>query len=116
MAVADFYPDVTLTGSYGNNSLNAGDLFDSASRMFMIGPSISLPIFQGGRLRGQLQLRRSQEREAALSYRKTVLAAWRDVDDALTEIIRTHGGMTNDKARDYKRQLVADKRYVRDVY
>ncbi|MEZ0338406.1 molybdopterin-dependent oxidoreductase [Mycobacterium sp. pV006] len=40
----------------------------------------------------------------------------RDVDDALTEIIRTHGGMTNDKARDYKRQLVADKRYVRDVY
>ncbi|MGE2833457.1 molybdopterin-dependent oxidoreductase [Mycobacterium sp. SMC-4] len=40
----------------------------------------------------------------------------RDVDDALTEIIRTHGGMSQDKARDYKRRMVADKRYVRDVY
>ncbi|QZY46840.1 bifunctional nitrate reductase/sulfite reductase flavoprotein subunit alpha [Mycolicibacterium austroafricanum] len=39
-----------------------------------------------------------------------------DVDDALTEIIRTHGGMSADAARDYKREMVAEKRYVRDVY
>ncbi|AFM17894.1 sulfite reductase, alpha subunit (flavoprotein) [Mycolicibacterium chubuense NBB4] len=40
----------------------------------------------------------------------------RDVDDALTSIIRIHGAMSDDAARDYKRALVADKRYVRDVY
>ncbi|NVN51822.1 bifunctional nitrate reductase/sulfite reductase flavoprotein subunit alpha [Mycolicibacterium hippocampi] len=40
----------------------------------------------------------------------------KDVDDALTEIIRTHGGMSADAARDHKRELVAAKRYVRDVY
>lgn len=40
----------------------------------------------------------------------------RDVDDALTDIIRTHGGMSADAARDYKREMVAEKRYVRDVY
>lgn len=40
----------------------------------------------------------------------------RDVDDALTEIIRTHGRMSADAARDYKREMVAEKRYVRDVY
>ena len=40
----------------------------------------------------------------------------KDVDVALTEIIRAHGGMSEDAARDYKRRLVADKRYVRDVY
>ncbi len=40
----------------------------------------------------------------------------RDVDDALTAIIRTHGGMSEDAARDYRRELVAEKRYVRDVY
>ena len=40
----------------------------------------------------------------------------RDVDSTLTTIIRTHGGMSDDAARDYKRGLVADKRYVRDVY
>lgn len=39
-----------------------------------------------------------------------------DVDDALTDIIRTHGRMSADAARDYKREMVAEKRYVRDVY
>ncbi|MGY4650423.1 molybdopterin-dependent oxidoreductase [Mycobacterium sp. URHB0021] len=40
----------------------------------------------------------------------------RDVDAVLTEIIRTHGGMSDESAHDYKRELVAAKRYVRDVY
>jgi outer membrane protein TolC len=53
-------------------------------RFFSLGPTIDLPIFEGGRLRGTLRLRRSQPREAALAYRNTVLQAWEDVDDALT--------------------------------
>jgi sulfite reductase alpha subunit-like flavoprotein len=40
----------------------------------------------------------------------------KDVDSALTAIIKTHGGMSDESAHDYKRELVADKRYVRDVY
>ncbi|MEO3759136.1 bifunctional nitrate reductase/sulfite reductase flavoprotein subunit alpha [Mycobacterium sp. B14F4] len=40
----------------------------------------------------------------------------KDVDAALTTIIETHGGMSHEQARDYKRELVAAKRYVRDVY
>ena len=40
----------------------------------------------------------------------------KDVDTALTSIIKTHGGMSDERAHDYKRELVADKRYVRDVY
>ncbi|MET0901484.1 MAG: bifunctional nitrate reductase/sulfite reductase flavoprotein subunit alpha [Mycobacterium sp.] len=40
----------------------------------------------------------------------------KDVDDTLTDIIRTHGGMSHDAAHAYKRGLVGDKRYVRDVY
>ena len=40
----------------------------------------------------------------------------KDVDDALTAIIRTHGGMNDEAARAYKRELVGEKRYVRDVY
>jgi sulfite reductase alpha subunit-like flavoprotein len=40
----------------------------------------------------------------------------RDVDTVLSTIIRTHGGMSDEAAHDYKRELVADKRYVRDVY
>ncbi|MGH3676200.1 MAG: molybdopterin-dependent oxidoreductase [Mycobacterium sp.] len=40
----------------------------------------------------------------------------RDVDAALTAIIKKHGGMSEERARDYKRELVAEKRFVRDVY
>ncbi|WP_157561273.1 hypothetical protein, partial [Mycobacterium sp. E802] len=40
----------------------------------------------------------------------------KDVDAALSTILRTHGGMSEDTTRDYKRELIADKRYVRDVY
>ena len=52
--------------------------------MFDIGPTLSIPIFQGGRLTGQLRLREPQQREAALAFERTVLQAWREVDDALT--------------------------------
>ena len=84
VAVADFFPDVTLNGAAGVESLGLNHLFDWASRMFMIGPTVTLPIFQGGRLRGQLELRRAQQREAAIGYRQIVLQALHDVDNALT--------------------------------
>jgi outer membrane protein TolC len=48
-----------------------------------VGPSISLPIFEGGRLKASLQLARAQEAEAVLGYRGTVLNALREVEDAL---------------------------------
>src|SRR5262249_47672999 len=41
-------------------------------------------IFQGGRLKGTLELRKAQQREAAITYQKTVLSAWHEVDNALT--------------------------------
>ena len=84
VAVASFYPDISLSGSFGFESLKTSSLFDWASRAFMVGPSIDLPIFEGGRLKGTLKLRKSQQREAAIHYRKTVLQAWYDVDNALT--------------------------------
>lgn len=83
VAVADFYPRVTLGGDFGFESLHLGSLFDGDSRQFMAGPGISLPIFQGGRLTGTLKLRESQQREAALQFRKIVLQAWHEVDNAL---------------------------------
>ncbi len=83
MAKADFYPRITLNGSAGFQSLQLSNLADWASRQFVIGPSISIPIFEGGRLKGTLHLREAQQREAAIEYRHTVLKAWREVDDAL---------------------------------
>jgi NodT family efflux transporter outer membrane factor (OMF) lipoprotein len=84
VAVANFYPDVTLNGAVGVESLHLSNLFIPASTTFAVGPSISIPIFEGGRLRGVLTLRESQQREAVIFFQKTVLRAWKEVDDALT--------------------------------
>ncbi|OUL90759.1 efflux transporter outer membrane subunit [Paraburkholderia hospita] len=83
MAKADFYPRISLNGSAGFQSLQLSNLADWASGQFVVGPSITLPIFEGGRLKGTLQLREAQQQEAAIVYKRTVLAAWREVDDAL---------------------------------
>jgi NodT family efflux transporter outer membrane factor (OMF) lipoprotein len=84
VAVASFYPDVTLNGAVGLESLHLSNLFSPGSATSLLGPSISVPIFEGGKLRGLLEVRESQQREAAIFFQKTVLRAWKEVDDALT--------------------------------
>jgi NodT family efflux transporter outer membrane factor (OMF) lipoprotein len=83
MAKADFYPRISLNGSAGFQSLQLSSLASWASGQFVVGPSITLPIFEGGRLKGTLELREAQQQEAAIVYKRTVLEAWREVDDAL---------------------------------
>ncbi len=83
VAVASFYPDISLTGNFGLRALDASYLTNWASAFYSFGPSISLPIFQGGRLTANLRLARAQTVEAALNYRDTVLNALREVEDAL---------------------------------
>jgi NodT family efflux transporter outer membrane factor (OMF) lipoprotein len=87
VAVADFYPDLTLTGDVNVQSLHLANLFTPGSTAFKVGPALSIPIFEGGRLRGNLELRESQQREAAIAFQKTVLRAWQEVDDALTNYV-----------------------------
>lgn len=83
-AIADFYPRVTIDASFGMQSFSFRDLGFWNARAWNVGPTISIPIFQGGRLTGQLELKKSSQKAAAIEYRKTVLSAWKDVDDALT--------------------------------
>ena len=83
MAKADFYPRISLNGSAGFQSLQLSNLASWESGQYVVGPSITLPIFEGGRLKGTLHLREAQQQEAAILYQRTVLDAWREVDDAL---------------------------------
>jgi NodT family efflux transporter outer membrane factor (OMF) lipoprotein len=85
VAVANFYPDVTLNGAVSVESLHLSNLFTPTSTAFTVGPSISIPIFEGGQLRGALALSESRQREAAVFFQETVLRAWKEVDDALTD-------------------------------
>lgn len=82
-ATADFYPKITINADFGFQTLSFRDLGFWNARAWNVGPSISLPIFQGGRLRGQLELKKYAQKAAAISYQQTVIQAWHDVDNAL---------------------------------
>lgn len=118
VAVANFFPDVTLNGSFGFESLQASTLFSWASRQFNVGPTVNLPIFQGGQLKGTLTLREAAQREAAIQYRQTVLQAWHDVDNALTGYAQAqHLRVASfDTAQADRRALTAaDQQYAQGV-
>jgi multidrug efflux system outer membrane protein len=83
-ARAAFFPQVTLTGSYGTASAELYDLFSSGSHTWSFAPSIVLPIFNGGRLRSNLELTEVRRDLAVASYERTVQSAFRDVADALS--------------------------------
>ncbi len=84
VAVAQFYPDVTLTGMADLDGRKAVNAFSLPDYGVQIGPTFSIPLFRGGELTGRLHVRQSQQREAAIAFQRTVLRAWREVDDALT--------------------------------
>lgn len=84
VAVADLYPRITLTGDFVQQSLRASDLSEWGSRQWSIGPSISLPIFDGSRRRSVVEVRKLQQQEAAVNYQRTVLRAWHEIENALS--------------------------------
>lgn len=85
VAIADFFPRVTLSGSLDVQALQFSGLGSWASRQYGFGPTATLPIFEGGRLTGQLHLRKAQQQEAATQFQRTVLKAWQEIDDAMAD-------------------------------
>ena len=83
VAVASFYPTVTLSASFGFQALQFGNLWKWNARQYDVGPGFTIPIFQGGQLKYTLHLRKAQQREAAITFEKTTLTAWHEVANAL---------------------------------
>ncbi|HEX2861396.1 MAG TPA: efflux transporter outer membrane subunit [Lacunisphaera sp.] len=84
VAKAAFFPAISLTGSAGYASGDLDVLFNSDSLTWSIGPSLYLPIFQGGRNRANLARSRAAFDENVALFRQRVLVAFREVQDALT--------------------------------
>jgi len=82
VAKADFYPKLTLSGSAALQATQLKNL-GLPAQTYSIGPSLTIPIFEGGRLRRTVDLRTAQQQEAAVNFQKTVLQAFTDVDNAL---------------------------------
>jgi len=83
VAQAAFFPTVRFHGLAGFQSLDAGTLFDWPSRFWAVGPSLSLPVFEGGKRRADLRGAEAGYAETVAHYRETVLTAFVEVEDNL---------------------------------
>ena len=86
VAKGAFFPVLTLTGSGGYLSGDVDSLFNWDSRTWSIGPSLSLPIFAGGRNQANLNRARSVYDENVALYRQQVLVAFGDVENSLSAL------------------------------
>lgn len=90
-ARAAFFPTLSLTGQYGFASGDLDRLFDSASRTWTWTPQVSMPLFQGGRLRAQHAVADARGGQAVAAYEKAIQTAFREVADGLAARA-TYGG------------------------
>jgi len=86
VAKAALYPSITLTGTFGRESKDLSQLFSAPSAIWSLGAGITQPIFEGGRLRAQVEQVTAQQKQSLESYRKSVQTAFREVNDALVSV------------------------------
>lgn len=84
-ARAAFFPRITLTGQAGSASNSLSGLFESGSGTWSFAPSVSLPIFNGGANRANLEVARVNRDIGVAQYEKTIQVAFREVADALAQ-------------------------------
>jgi len=90
-AKAAFYPDINLGAFVGVAAIGAGNLFQSASATYGVGPAIHLPIFDAGRLEAQFRGATAEIDASIAAYNATVLRAVREASDQLTRIAALAG-------------------------
>jgi NodT family efflux transporter outer membrane factor (OMF) lipoprotein len=88
-ARAQFFPSIQLTGQGGYQSSALASLFQPHATFFNIVGSLTQPIFDGGRILGNFEFTKARQDELLQTYRKTVVSAFADVDNALVSIKET---------------------------
>jgi NodT family efflux transporter outer membrane factor (OMF) lipoprotein len=86
VATADLYPRISLTAAPALVSTALGSLLEWGSRSFSAGAALDWPIFDGGRRRATIEVRNARQEQAMIAYRKAVLTALQDVEDALSNL------------------------------
>ncbi len=88
VAVADLFPSFTLSGALGYQTVNLGSLFTGGNQFWSFGPSVSLPLFESGRLRANVEVQRAIAEQDLITYRQTVLDALQEVENALVASVK----------------------------
>jgi len=82
-AKAQYFPTISLTSAVGGQSRALSDLFTGPARLWSFSPGVTVPIFNAGRIRNNVKYSEAVQREAELTYQKTVQTAFREVSDSL---------------------------------
>lgn len=83
VAIAEFFPTITLLGDGGLQSLMLKNLFSMGSKTWAFGGDLALPLFQGGRLKGNVEAKRAETAAAGYRYQQAVLTALEEAEGAL---------------------------------
>ncbi|MDE1174979.1 MAG: efflux transporter outer membrane subunit [Edaphobacter sp.] len=86
VARAQFFPQLSISASGGVGGDSFSNMFDTGSRTIYGIGSLTQPIFQGGKLRGQYELSKQQKEEMLLTYQKAIITAFRDVSNSLIAV------------------------------
>ncbi len=89
VARAQFYPSIQLTAQGGFESTALSSLFGPAGFLYSLAAGVTQPIFEGGRLEGQLDFSKAFYDELLQGYRKSVISAFQDAEDALVATQQT---------------------------
>lgn len=118
LARTAFYPHVTLSGSGGLESKALGSLFNAPSLFWSLGADALEPVIQGGRNRANLAAARAAYDESVANYRQTVLIAFQQVEDGISNLSTLSQALSTQSAAvdDARKALdIANNRYVGGV-
>ncbi|SHG52273.1 efflux transporter, outer membrane factor (OMF) lipoprotein, NodT family [Kaistia soli DSM 19436] len=103
-AQAALYPSVSLSGNIDTEGVKIGDLAKGSAISWSFGPSLTVPIFQGGQLRAAVEVAQAQRDQYFIAYKSAVLTALEDVENAIVSL--------NNQRIAYRRRSVSAKAYI----
>ena len=110
-----FFPRISLTSSVGYASLELTDLCDAAARTWTFAPSVSLPIFDAGRNKANLEIAEAEQKIRIAAYEEAIQNAFREVADALAKTQGYEGqvqALIRRVSSSTQSRILVDQRYL----
>jgi outer membrane protein, multidrug efflux system len=114
IAKAAMYPTISLTGIFGGESLELGDVLKAGARIWTFGLGLDLPIFDSGKRESRVEQATARQKQALAQYQTSIQNAFREVNDALiTRRLNTEReqALTQSETSAKKAHTVAENRY-----
>ena len=115
---AAYFPSISLTGSYGQQSDDLNNILKSGANRWSLGPSLSVPIFDFGRIKQRVAISETDLQTSLVSYEQTVKKAYKEVHDALAKqsLAQSRLAFQEEELKAYQKVLeLSQKRFNQGV-